>query len=120
MPELETVGDSAFLNGSLLQRLSFPKVKSVGKDAFTHCVQLTSIRLPSVKSIGTHAFWGCDRFVELYLPATPPTVGPDAFRYAFGISKRKGLKPRIIVSKGSREAYEKKMSDFPGLGLEGN
>lgn len=116
MPEVQIVGDSAFLNGTLLQTVSLPKATHIGKYAFGHCVQLKSVRLPAVTRIGTAAFWDCERLVELYLPATPPTVEPEAFKFAS--TKTFGVKPVIKVPKGAYEAYEQRMSDFPKFALE--
>ena len=56
---IETIGESAFLNCTALHSIDLKNVKTIGASAFQGCEALDSIDLKNVETIGKDAFWGC-------------------------------------------------------------
>jgi len=60
LPELESIGDSAFVGCKSLRSLAAPKLKSIGKTAFATCDALQTITFSSEYTEVEHqTFYGC-------------------------------------------------------------
>lgn len=81
---VDTIDGSAFQDCSSLTSINIPSgVTTIGSAAFQTCTSLTSVTIPdSVTSISVVAFFDCTSLTNITVNAvTPPTLGPDAFRY---------------------------------------
>ena len=82
VPELESIGDSAFYyNFSLLQLPYIGTLKSVGKAAFLNCLLLEEVHIPaSCTAIGKNAFSHCRALKNVYAyAATPQNIADNLF-----------------------------------------
>ncbi len=67
--QLQTIGDSAFLNCHSLITITIPEtVTSIGRGAFGNCNKLQSITITeNINSIGDYAFSGCGGLTEVVI-----------------------------------------------------
>lgn len=62
-PEIENIGNYAFLNASL-KSINLENIKSIGTGAFENCVNLIITSLPTNATIGDDAFTGCAKMAD--------------------------------------------------------
>ncbi len=80
---ITAIGDSAFLNCSMLNAITIPNsVTSIGNLAFYNCSNLTEITIPdAVTTIGTYAFINCEKLISITLPKSIVEIGQAAFQH---------------------------------------
>ena len=78
---LETIGEGAFKECSLLSSVDVPEgTKKIGKEAFYMCESIKNVSFPdSLKSIGESAFCGCGELVRIILPKGLKEIGEGSF-----------------------------------------
>ena len=129
MPDVITVGTSAFANFSWLEEINLAKAEVIGESAFFNCTRLTDITLDAVKILKKGAFEHTNSLKKMTLPATlviiedikfgettqgnksgtqitmegmvPPTVAGGAFDGVPSITKQSN----VIVPHGALAAY---------------
>ena len=129
MPDVITVGTSAFANFSWLEEINLAKAEVIGESAFFNCTRLTDITLDAVKILKKGAFEQTNSLKKMTLPATlviiedikfgettqgnksgtqitmegmvPPTVAGGAFDGVSSITKQSN----VIVPHGALAAY---------------
>lgn len=81
LPELLTIGASAFEQCRSLREVSFPAtLRTISRSAFSGCASLSKVTFPSeLTTIGQQAFWGCKSLTEVSIPASVTTVDYAAF-----------------------------------------
>jgi hypothetical protein len=85
LPEVTSIGYSAFAYCTALQSVSLPEVTSIDSGAFYNCTALQSVSLPKATSIGTHAFGRTgSTALTITLGSTVPSVGVDMFSNVAG------------------------------------
>lgn len=67
MPELTTVGFSAFTNCTSLVNVSMPKLVTISNGAFTNCRSISTLSFPNAATIGSYAFQSDTALESLYL-----------------------------------------------------
>lgn len=99
------IGPSAFGGCYSLTSVILPKHSGggsiIGKNAFADCESLRSLTIPKCLEIGSQALFigHPDRKATItFTDPTPPYIYPDTFN--------EGLLEKIIVPKGSAEAYK--------------
>jgi hypothetical protein len=119
---ISTIGNSAFLNCTKLEKINLQDVVSIGTSVFQGCVNLSSVILPklikkipanffygsglkritlsnNITSIDTSAFQDCTRLVKINnIPASIVTIGDNVFRNC--TSLRSIILPKSINSLG--------------------
>lgn len=77
---LDSIGEKA-LEGSALQRISFPKeTRIIGKEAFKNCSTLEEISLgENIVTIGEEAFSNCTKLKKVIIPNSVENIGTSAF-----------------------------------------
>lgn len=78
---IEEIGDKAFINCEVLQKVSLPdSLKVINKNSFRNNELLRSINLPdSIEVIDEYAFWGCKSLHIINLPKNLISIGDSAF-----------------------------------------
>lgn len=81
LPELLTIGASAFEQCRSLREVSFPAtLRTISRSAFSGCVSLKNVSFPAgLTTIGQQAFWGCKSLTEVSVPSSVTTVDYAAF-----------------------------------------
>ena len=81
---VESIGSSAFLGCSFLEKISISKqLKSIGNNAFNQCAKLNEIVLPQgLLSIGDSAFYCCYNISSISIPASTLNIGVNPFAYS--------------------------------------
>ncbi len=77
LPDVVTIGNSAFKSCWKLTSLYAPKVQAVGEYAFAY-TNLTSVELPKATTIDRHAFMSCTSLIAVKLPSAT-SIGDQAF-----------------------------------------
>ncbi|MDL2300395.1 leucine-rich repeat protein, partial [Clostridiaceae bacterium OttesenSCG-928-D20] len=86
-PELETLGDAAFLNYSsgYIVGIDAPKLTSMGDRAFQNQTSLEEINIPVLESMGALAFSGCTSLKTIDAPQVT-TIGTQVFYKCEGLT----------------------------------
>jgi hypothetical protein len=79
MPNVEEIGSSAFYSCSSLESVSMPNVKSIESSAFYSCSSLKSVYIPNVETIGQYAFQSCQNLMSITIPETANNFGNNVF-----------------------------------------
>ena len=79
--DLETVGGCAFQDCFNVTKLTFPDATTtIGNSAFMYCSSVTEITVgQGLKSVGAYSFFDCGSFTALVLPDDFTTMGESAF-----------------------------------------
>ena len=80
MPNVTSIGESAFLSCTALKSVAIPNVTSIGESAFFDCFALTSVTMPNVTSIGDKAFRSCTALTSISLPSSVTSIGEWGFK----------------------------------------
>lgn len=67
---VETIGDYAFSNCTLLQKFDNDTLKNIGKSAFFYCYNLKQLRTPGLEIIPERSFYNCWSLVDIPLQNT--------------------------------------------------
>lgn len=130
MPDVVTVGVSAFSGMSWLEELNIENAVTVGKSAFFNCTRLTDLTMNKVKTLGEGSFKNTNSLKRMTLPEsiktieniefgvtsqgnkngtkitikamTPPEVASGAFK---GVASSGGTYSTITVPHGALAAY---------------
>ena len=97
MPDVVTVGASAFGLGAWLETLDLSSAKTIGANAFNGCKRLESLTMNAVETLGEGSFKYTDALDSLTLPATIKNI--EDIR--FGICKngnKSGAKITILAT----------------------
>lgn len=97
MPDVVTVGASAFGLGAWLETLDLSSAKTIGANAFNGCKRLESLTMNAVETLGEGSFKYTDALDRLTLPATIKNI--EDIR--FGICKngnKSGAKITILAT----------------------
>ena len=97
MPDVVTVGASAFGLGAWLETLELSSAKTIGANAFNGCKRLESLTMNAVETLGEGSFKYTDALDSLTLPATIKNI--EDIR--FGICKngnKSGAKITILAT----------------------
>ncbi len=132
-----SIGNEAFSNCESLESIQIPSsVTSIGNGAFSSCYALESIQIPSsVTSIGDKAFSWCKSLKSIQIPSSVTSIGDEAFSWCGALTTMKwqsstppvlgfdilrfcDMKLKIYVPRGSKQAYEKVLSDHTSKIIE--
>lgn len=72
-PNAKTIGDSAFIGHSTIQKVNAPMVELLGMSVFEGCTALTSVEMPALKETYASAFNGCTALTSIDLPSLEKT-----------------------------------------------
>ena len=78
LPKATSIGDSAFMEDTLLIKVNCPKVVNIYESAFSGCSNLQEINLDSCETIQSGAFAGCSSLTTVTLPKCD-SIGIQAF-----------------------------------------
>lgn len=68
MMSVTTIGNDAFDNCTLLQKINFQNVKYIAKSAFFNCFSLTDTNMPALEVLDANAFYQCGNIVNHSYP----------------------------------------------------
>ncbi len=72
---------NGFMSSPKLKRVSIsPKVKKIGNMAFANCSVLEKVTLSNVNQIGNYAFMMCSNLSEIVIPKSVEKIGSSIFR----------------------------------------
>ena len=75
-----TIGDKAFMDGTITSVFLPNSIKDIGKEAFYNCGYLTSVNIPnSVTTIGEKSFAWCTNLTSVFIPNSVANLGSYAF-----------------------------------------
>lgn len=96
-----SLGSSAFNGDYALSKIDIPNIVTIGDSAFTNCTGLGSVVIPvSCTSIGSYAFSGCSSLREIHFKSSiPPTLSSSNVFTSLNTSCK------IYVPTGSLAAY---------------
>ena len=78
LPNAQTIGEYAFYRCSSLESVSFPNAQKIRWGAFRYCSNLESVSFPNAQTIGSFAFDSCSSLESVSIP-NAQTIGSYAF-----------------------------------------
>lgn len=88
-PEVETIGNGAFVNCGALDDITIPNLTNIEDNAFKNCHSLTNTTfynlIQKVVNIGKYAFYNCSSLRNLTIPQAL-SIGEEAFSYCTSLT----------------------------------
>lgn len=97
LPDVVTVGKSAFSNCEWLETLDLSSAKVIGDYAFLYLQRLKNLTLQSVETIGVDAFKYTDSLTKLTFPATLKSME----NISFGLVRNGNKSGTVVTMEGS-------------------
>ena len=102
LEKLTTVGDNAFKSAIVKtynenNQISMPNVKTIGISAFQGCIGLKKVDFATVETMGERAFQGCTSIENITLPQTLTTLGDYTFKSCTNLATVTSNSPRLSV-----------------------